>query len=280
MYMNMQQTSRAVVNSTTSELRTMGRDALRGKWKEATIVVAICVGIILIPTIFMNHLFGSPLDFSAITDLQTRELLMSYYGDMKVSYMSYLYIIIIAGPVSLGMTFYFIKVFRGGETRVWDALSGFERFGKALGLMLFMTLFIVLWSMIPIAGVILAIIASIRYSMSYMIMIDHPELSIPECVRRSKHIMMGNKGKYFIMCLSFIGWMFLAAFVQGMISGIASVAMGYGIVLELISFVAGIGLYAVQAYLMATEIAFYEIASGHIQEQYLNPGFNEPQNFQ
>ena len=145
-------------------------------------------------------------------------------------------------------------------------------------------LFIILWSLVPIAGIILGPIAAFRYSQSIFVMIDHPEYPIPMCVSESKRLMIENKGKYFILLLSFIGWMLLAAFISGAIVAIyglmtqSTIDISGGavqfdavstFVIEIISLVIASPL---MAYVMSTQVAFYEILTGKIEADVYYPG--------
>jgi uncharacterized membrane protein len=51
--------------------------------------------------------------------------------------------------------------------------------------------------------------------MSLFIMLEHPEMTATECINESKRIMKGNKGKLFLLQLSFIGWWLLCVITMG-----------------------------------------------------------------
>lgn len=67
------------------------------------------------------------------------------------------------------------------------------------------TVLIALWSML---FVIPGIIASYRYRQGLYILLDHPEMSVMECIRASKYMMVGHKMELFWLDLSFFGWVF------------------------------------------------------------------------
>lgn len=97
---------------------------------------------------------------------------------------------------------------RGGEKRKFTELfQGLKYWKKIIGLYLFQSFFIFLWSLLLVVP---GIIAYIRYSMAYMILKDNPELSIRECVNESKKMMDGYVGRFFCLNLSFAGWYILA----------------------------------------------------------------------
>ena len=78
-----------------------------------------------------------------------------------------------------------------------------------------MDLFIFLWTMLFI---IPGIIASLAYSQTIYIMLDHPDMSALDAIRASKQLMKGHKWEYFVLGLSFIGWSILSSFTLGLLS--------------------------------------------------------------
>lgn len=75
-----------------------------------------------------------------------------------------------------------------------------------------MCIFVSLWT---IVFIIPGIIAALSYSQTFYLMIDDPSLSGMDALRKSKELMKGHKCEYFLLCLSFIGWAFLAAMTFG-----------------------------------------------------------------
>ena len=61
-----------------------------------------------------------------------------------------------------------------------------------------------------IAGLVLEIIASYRYSMCFFILLDAPDKGAFQCLRESRDMTRGVKGKLFVLDLSFLGWMILS----------------------------------------------------------------------
>lgn len=200
-----------------SDLRRRGREGISGKWMEAVLAVLVFSVLIQIPVAVINSVFG----------VSTAEMMQNLYGtsygsmttdgfpDEKVSSLSYLYLLLVSGPLTYGITLFFMRLFRGSETEIATVMCGFEKFLKTLGLSLYMAVFIFLWSLLFI---IPGIIAAFRYSQAYYILADDPEKSISQCVNESKALMAGNKGKLFALNLSFIGWYFLAMIPVGIVT--------------------------------------------------------------
>ncbi len=60
-----------------------------------------------------------------------------------------------------------------------------------------------------IAAYVFAIVKSLYYVLGNFILCDHPELTGKEIVEKSAEMMTGNRKKYFLLILSFIGWALL-----------------------------------------------------------------------
>lgn len=129
--------------------------------------------------------------------------LLSFYGFA---------VFVIGGAIELGHNLYYIRLICRENPGMDSLFSRFEVFLKALGLRLFMSLFIFLWSLLLI---IPGIIAIYRYRMATYLMAEHPEMGIQEAVNESKRLMEGYKGRWFCLDLSFIGWAFLCLLTFG-----------------------------------------------------------------
>ena len=66
-----------------------------------------------------------------------------------------------------------------------------------------------------IATLVYVVSRSLLYAIAYNIGYDNPELSSKACVLKSEALMKGNRGSYFLLELSFIGWAILACFTLG-----------------------------------------------------------------
>jgi uncharacterized membrane protein len=140
--------------------------------------------------------------------------------------------------MTLGYAMFAISIFRRRETSAAEVFYGFERFGKAFGLYIVTSIFIILWALLLIVP---GIIAAIRYSMSFYILADRPEIGIMEAIEESKKMMRGNKWKFFCLNLSFIGWILLSLLTLG------------------------IGLLWALPYMEVSIVAFYDIANGSLR---------------
>ena len=64
-------------------------------------------------------------------------------------------------------------------------------------------------------SIIWMIIRGLLYSLAYYVAIDNPEITTKQAVEESEKMMKGNRGKLFLLNLSFIGWGILAIITIG-----------------------------------------------------------------
>ncbi|MEL7608751.1 MAG: DUF975 family protein [Bacillota bacterium] len=143
--------------------------------------------------------------------------------------------LIIGSAVHLGWCSFNMRLVRDAQASVSELFERFSIIGKAVGLRLFMGLFIFLWSLLLIVP---GIVAAYRYSQAAYLMAENPGMGIREAVDASKRMMAGRKGRLFCLHLSFVGWW----------------------ILSILTF--GVGLLFLIPYVKAAETAFYFTASG------------------
>ena len=256
-----------IITDPSSNLRALGRNALAGKWQSAIIAVIVYTLCVQLPPAILNTLVGVDMG-----ELYSMNMGYSYnvgvdgystvYNSMPAySPLSGIYSLLVTGAMDLGLTLFFLAMFRRQIVGIGDVFLGFERYGKALGLFLFQGLFIVLWSLLFIVP---GIIAAIRYSQAFFILADDPNKGIRQCMDESKMMMRGNKAKYFCMSLSFIGWAILASIPAGVLSGISEALYLSGFMTVLFDIVGALCMAPVIAYIYSTQAGFYEILAGHL----------------
>lgn len=163
-----------------SEIRKGAREKLKGNWG-TTILAFIIFLLILVPI-----------------------SLLPFIGVISN--------IILSGAFTLGFAILFLNLVRSGKAKFGDLFKGFNNFGKALLAYLLRSLFILLWGLLLI---IPGIIAAIKYSQTFYILADNPNMKAIDAIRESKRMMEGNKWKYFKLQLSFIGWALLSILTLG-----------------------------------------------------------------
>jgi len=121
-------------------------------------------------------------------------------------------ILVIAGPMALGLALFTLSLSRHEGARLEQLFDGFQNFGNAIAAYLLMVLFVMLWTLLFI---IPGIIAALAYSQIFYIMADDKSIGAMEALDKSKAMMDGYKWKYLLLGLSFIGWIILSLFTLG-----------------------------------------------------------------
>lgn len=176
-----------------SELKSKALESLKGKYGETIKLLLVYIGIEFILELFI-HLF---LDNTVVAN-----------------YISPLTTIIISSLLVLGYNSYFLKISRNEEVTYKEIFSKTNLFAFCLLLAILISIFTTLWTLLLI---IPGIIASISYSQAYFVALDNENLSAKECIDESKRLMMGHKMEYFLLCLSFIGWILLGILTLGIL---------------------------------------------------------------
>jgi uncharacterized membrane protein len=122
---------------------------------------------------------------------------------------------LIAGPLAFGVVTFFLALSRGEEVSIGQLFKGFEgwnRYGTTLATGILVIIFTFLWTLLLIVP---GIIASIAYSQTFYILVDNPDISPLDAIKKSKQMMRGYKWKYFCLGLRFMGWILLCILTLG-----------------------------------------------------------------
>ena len=217
---------------TATDIRKKAREALAGKWGKGALITLV---------------------FSVFSSILSSISNRTGQGN-AISLIVSLAIVIIEVPISYGLIISFIKLKRGEEVGYFDFFKdGFNNFGRAWGIVgntiLKMIVPIILiivsvvmmgtsirlstysaiisnsntsfsgmaivGSIIYFVAIIYAIVRGLLYTVSNYIAYDNPEMSTKESVEKSAKLMNGNRGNFFVLELSFIGWAILAVLTFG-----------------------------------------------------------------
>lgn len=108
--------------------------------------------------------------------------------------------------VSVGFIIFLVNTIRATAPCTGNLLDGFGMAGRIILLGLLESILVFLWSLLLIVP---GIIASYRYRQAIYLLVDHPEMSVRECLEESKRMMDGRKAELFMLDLSFLGWRLL-----------------------------------------------------------------------
>lgn len=121
--------------------------------------------------------------------------------------------IVVCLPISWGLYIMFYQLYRERKLPALETLFiGFQDFGRILGTMFLMQLYIFLWTLLLVVP---GIIKTCSYAMTPYILREHPELSYNAAIEKSMAMMNGHKMKFFLLYLSFIGWAILCLLTLG-----------------------------------------------------------------
>ena len=122
--------------------------------------------------------------------------------------------IFLANPIALGGCNFF-KTNHTDTPASLDLLkTGFQNYGHTFVVLFVRDLYLVLWTLLLIVP---GIIKAYSYCMVPYILAEHPELSANEVITRSREMMQGNKGRAFLLDLSFFGWILLSILTLGLL---------------------------------------------------------------
>ena len=240
-----------IVIEKAKTMRKIAKAALKGHWLK----VALCFAVYYLLVSFVPSLLDDIIELSKEWSYEIGGVPVS----VTISSFKSVYEFLLSGVFSYGITAFFVTFLRTRETKCKTIFSGFEMFFKNFWLMFLIGLKTFLWALL---FVIPGFIATIRYSQSYFVLYDHPDYSAMECINESKRLMTGNKGKYFLFLLSYIGWLFLAAIPAGIYESFIEggiISQPIDLAFDFISLILIIPSFFVESYVFAGETVFYDL---------------------
>jgi len=179
------------------ELKEKAKQSLQGKYKETILMFLIFFGV--------NFAAGFGIGFLGAL-LNLSENTINLFADVAS--------IVLSGLLTFGYMSYFLKLSRDEEVTKDELFAKTDLLVPYIVLSVLIALFTSLWTLLLI---IPGIIAAINYSQAYYIVLDNPELKPMEAISKSKEMMNGHKMDYFILNLSFLGWIIAGIFTLGIL---------------------------------------------------------------
>ena len=176
------------------KLKQKAKDSLQGKYGEAILVVLIS-GLI-------TGVGGGISEFG----IQFENPFIALFGEL-LSFVA-------SGLITFGSLSFYLKLARGEEVEFSELFKKTNLFIPYILISLLTGIFTILWSFLFI---IPGIIAAISYSQAMLIALENPEIDAMEAIKKSKELMNGHKMDYFVLNLSFIGWIILGIFTCGIL---------------------------------------------------------------
>ena len=188
--------------TTNSELRRLARRHLDGRWGDMVLCTLLYYIISLFVSVFaqLGNLFQEGELFSGLQMLAGPFIALSLL-------LAFLLI-----PLEWGLYVNFLRVRREEQSDIASLFRGYADFWRVFSTMFLLQLYTLLWSLLLIVP---GIVKALSYALTPFILKDYPQLSRGAAIRLSRQMMSGNKGRLFLLYLSFLGWAFLALFTCG-----------------------------------------------------------------
>ena len=87
---------------------------------------------------------------------------------------------------------------------------------KSFIVYLLVSLYTILWALIPLAGIFIAIIKGYAYGLSIYLAKDNDQIGYNDAITNSRRLMDGKKQDRFMLSLSFIPWILLSLITMGL----------------------------------------------------------------
>ncbi|QEA32549.1 DUF975 family protein [Secundilactobacillus malefermentans] len=203
------------------QLKTEVKETLRGHWGKAILLNLIPIIISIFMTVaagivsFAIQMAVKSTSFESAFDASSR------YSGGGHSAGSFAFNIV-ASFIYVAISYTFVDWLRSNdapESAFKKAFQTFSRkyFTSTLAISLLTYIFTFLWTLLLI---IPGIIKSIAYSQAYLIYKDsvdsgNPDVRYLECITKSRALMNGHKGEYFVLQLSYLGWAILSGITLG-----------------------------------------------------------------
>jgi uncharacterized membrane protein len=167
-----------------SEIKRLARLSLKGNWKRAILLTIIT--IIVTPAV--DKLLSGGIETTIFASVVSPLIII---------------------PFTVAVSYFYIELYRNENPQMQRIFMIYKEWKfslKLIGTTIIMWIFIVLWSLLLF---IPGIIKGLAYSQTSFILKDNPDLSPLEAITESRKRMHGLKWKFFLLNLSFIGWMIL-----------------------------------------------------------------------
>lgn len=159
-------------------------------------------------------------DYSAFSDALMRE------GPTPMARLLDLLLSAVEAVIGAGFIIFTLRTIDGSGASYLNLFDGFAMFFRIIWLYIVEGIFVFLWALLFFFP---GIIAVYRYRMAIYLLLEHPEMSVMDCIRESKRLMKGHKWELFVFDLSFIGWALLIGFIDGLGASLGITLLGVSV---------------------------------------------------
>ncbi|SFI72258.1 MULTISPECIES: DUF975 family protein [unclassified Bacillus (in: firmicutes)] len=208
-----------------SDLKKAALSSLKGKWGLGVgttfLYFVLPVVSMYITALVLTCMFAfsfstiQAANFVDIIDIVDGEPKLNLTGSVSLFLGCAILILIFIALQSMfdyGYYNFTLRLAKNESTTIGNLFEGFKskHIFRTIKLGILQTILLLLWSLLFI---IPGIIKSLSYAMAFYILIEDPNCTPLEAIRRSKEMMKGHKFDLFITMLSFIGWYILGCIV-------------------------------------------------------------------
>jgi len=136
-----------------------------------------------------------------------------------ITFIPFIYLPIIA-TLEFGMVSVYLAGYRGKEIGSGMLFGGFNDFKRVAGGMLWMWFWLLIWFIIPLAGIVFVVIKGFAYMFVPYILLTQPDISATQALKRSVEMTQGYKGKMFgayILIFAIVVVAFIILYLLGLI---------------------------------------------------------------
>ena len=201
-----------------SNIKSFARTAFHSQWGIA-ILVSLFTGIFTLASdaiSTVSQIVANPEKYLALFDKDLLNKIIDFYND------NYRIFLIVSLAISLFLTIIkygeykvFTDVVEGKDASFSSVFDGFLYPVKAVAANAYVLILVIMWTLLFI---IPGFVAAIKYSMTYYIIAENPDVPITDAVDMSKNMMEGHKLDYVMLILSFIPWLLLIIITFGLAS--------------------------------------------------------------
>ncbi len=240
-------------------LKAEARRAMRTTRPRPMLVTLLCLLLTTGLSTLISIIITDPITlFVQLTDqglTPSNALLVALSDIGPTGLFLHLLVALFGMVLSFGYNRWALSASRGEKASFSDLVSGFSMVGKVLWLSILLFLCELLLSiffamaaqlamlpflLIPVLNYVAAIVFPITaalipsllmlwYAMSAYCLLDDPELSAFQAMRRSRQLMRGHIGDLLLLYLSFIGWFLLAVVLAIVTLLCVSAPIGYAL---------------------------------------------------
>ena len=229
-----------IVNEPARTIRQSAREAMKGRMSLLVLSAILYMLCISLPVVIVEQITGLWQTIDSIMD----EMMAAYEemftnpastalfdlaqrnsGTLTPSLASFIFLLLVPGPLTLGLSTIWLRVLRRDEAYADMVFSGFGNFARVV---VMDTLRRIVMALFAILFIIPGVFMYYRYNLVFFLLADNPDMKPLEALGLSRFYMQQNKGNRFVLDLTFIGWFAVSCIAYYFIVNGVSYLIQYG----------------------------------------------------